>query len=1358
MLSSTTTNQPTTSSPTTTTKIHSYIISLRATDIPSHTIQATAGIILQRNDNNTNKIHLNARGLSIQSVCVNEHETTFRVRDYLAKLVGDKVSKDLQTLSACLTGDVDGATEGEFEIDIPTVCMNEIILTLEIEYTIDDNGLIFALVDHNNNRDAHVYTRNGFCNTSDLGAGCGARTWFPCLDVIQAVSSFKLQIEVLPSHICIATGLLTSKRPLPNSVLYEFVQSEPLPPYCIGFVVGPFFKSPTLTITSGTNTSTSNTWLTSYILSSRAHLLQRYESENGKSFNMALNALQSYVRSAESTNNTNNKHAQIFVARETSFDICMPFTNLSILSDELLLGSFGKTRANDIIQLNPSQSFLLYANKTEDVEMSLFWRMVGITSSQWFGYHRIFPCTVADVWIPTGLAMLSALECIRVALGEASYHIILSNWTRRVVEGERRAAQVLYYSIYKKPGFVMARSLSRPKPYSVPVDAVLWSSRGLSLDSFFACKAGLVVRMIEQRITPNVFKECIRRLVKRQHFLTETAFLTSLKARDPINTRDITYTFVSQWLRHSGMPKFKGIVEYNTKKNSIQVMLQQIVNPGGRVYMGAIKIRVVETGGTWEYEKQIDNVEHRWTFECRSKKSTIHKKRGRKSGDEERRAMELERWRSPEKLQTIELLNFALKTSSQQWWDNDSTVRYVVLDPDRAWIMDLEWTQPEAFWLELLNEGTSSGGSASSSTSSSTTTSAGDNISSGKKSISANVSLLTFAMDQISAGRVIKNVGGMREMCKDNIRLAAVLASEFFRKSIHVPYCRRYACEALLKWHEVHERKSAHACSLFLEIYKSLFVAPNGDPYPLDYSRRGEQAIRSFSLHVLSRFRDYDGAPSMTVKELILDAIRKYDSKEDDDSAYRAGLVRAAGELAITLKHQSMSLLNADHFLSSTSNTTSMVSSLELDAEVDELVKFVQNVLDLSLVAAEGRRLEEIGVSNHKLQQKHQQQPHFLSSTNGGDDDDKDDNPTNMDQSLSTATRNATINNVHIPDTRPELACLDALCKMEMNEIIPFRTTKFASFVEDVRWSRDPASRLTGFSCILRLYVIHRAVKGASWMEVVRWLFRQACTDPCYKTRVEMMKLLLSAHADTVSLLVPELGDGQQTSTAGCYWPLMQPEEDMKEPNELEQARLLAQAVWDLINHKSSFHSPLRILAHQFWRMIWQFDPIPFWQDAQMVIPELGELENWVDVAEKAFASDEQKTMIRLEDVEMMKRKQSEIVDEKERVKRERLEMEVVLKNTSSSSSSLLMGNMTMTSNTSTTMFGSNNNNNNNSNGFLMSGSSSSNLAALQQGNDNGELNPETIMDLIDDDDDEYTTSQHNNTTGLEGLDEMIIE
>jgi hypothetical protein len=155
-----------------------------------------------------------------------------------------------------------------------------------------------------------------------------------------------------------------------------------------------------------------------------------------------------------------------------------------------------------------------------------------------------------------------------------------------------------------------------------------------------------------------------------------------------------------------------------------------------------------------------------------------------------------------------------------------------------------------------------------------------------------------------------------------------------------------------------------------------------------------------------------------------------------------------------------------------------------------------------------------------------------------------------------------------------------------------------------------------------------------------------AAQDPCPWARRRILKLLLQAHAATVS--EPQIEHGGHTSLAGCFWPLLTSGDDLTNfPEEKQAIAGVAEALWALMNDAEPFDAPLRMLAHALWLVFWNIHSVGAMADQSLRPPELGSLEGWFDASTTEWDRDE-KTMIHAQDFDQIGLQQQSIVEARE--------------------------------------------------------------------------------------------------------------
>ncbi|GMF09106.1 unnamed protein product [Phytophthora lilii] len=161
--------------------------------------------------------------------------------------------------------------------------------------------------------------------------------------------------------------------------------------------------------------------------------------------------------------------------------------------------------------------------------------------------------------------------------------------------------------------------------------------------------------------------------------LTTISFLKTVKTIAGAPGQDLTKSFLSTWLLEPGMPFFTVGYWYNRKQTQAEVVLQQEIPPGGKLYTGPITITIVEDTSEYTYQKRIEHKRHKFDFPCHSK---IRKKRRRRQG-----------LADPDDSVSVGGPGMGL---------NDTPVFWVKIDTGCAWLRHVIMHQPDFNWMEQL--------------------------------------------------------------------------------------------------------------------------------------------------------------------------------------------------------------------------------------------------------------------------------------------------------------------------------------------------------------------------------------------------------------------------------------------------------------------------------------------------------------------------------------------------------------------------------------------------------------------------------------------------------------------------------
>ncbi|GLE03519.1 hypothetical protein PINS_up012421 [Pythium insidiosum] len=161
--------------------------------------------------------------------------------------------------------------------------------------------------------------------------------------------------------------------------------------------------------------------------------------------------------------------------------------------------------------------------------------------------------------------------------------------------------------------------------------------------------------------------------------LSTLSFLKTVKAIAGAPGQDLTKAFLSTWIIEGGMPFFTVGYWYNRKQTQAEIVLQQEVPPGGKLFTGPITITIVEDTSEHPHQKRIEQKRHKWDFPCHSK---VRKKRRKRQG--------------------LDDPDDSVSVSGPGMGLNDTPVYWVKVDMGCAWLRHVVMHQPDFNWMEQL--------------------------------------------------------------------------------------------------------------------------------------------------------------------------------------------------------------------------------------------------------------------------------------------------------------------------------------------------------------------------------------------------------------------------------------------------------------------------------------------------------------------------------------------------------------------------------------------------------------------------------------------------------------------------------
>lgn len=471
------------------------------------------------------KLVMNCRQCSIENIYVNGVSARWKLHEFMKKIVVEGNVRDLKTFYAFMTENLLASKDGELSIEIPASEISKDRLTVRIEYHLErpKAGLRFSgCGPHNaegkwsyergsNDKKHHsyVYSYSSMCSAETLGAACGARCWFPCVDTLQAKYPFELEVTAPLGLTVIASGerVETIVNEANSEQTVRFVHNDPIAPYNIGFCVGPFVERP----------APNAEWIRIYHFPDAASKTAlRKVTANLKA------ALVHMIRYFGVDKFPYPTYSQVFIAQEDAFADVVPFASMAFISEGILRTERSPTPDSS------AGAGLMFGKH-------LHYEQARGAAYSFFG-GRVGPKSEGDVWLVAGLAGLLAYRYAEATWKQAEYtppqptkqgnkmvkprvppmnpplaskareeHVfvgstdpreLLTQPFTRMKQAKRRHEAVLQW--HGPSGNVLQRPLQRPSPVSDPVNSCLWAARGIDFDCLLSQRATTTIHMLDK--------------------------------------------------------------------------------------------------------------------------------------------------------------------------------------------------------------------------------------------------------------------------------------------------------------------------------------------------------------------------------------------------------------------------------------------------------------------------------------------------------------------------------------------------------------------------------------------------------------------------------------------------------------------------------------------------------------------------------------------------------------------------------------------------------------------------------------------------------------------------------------------
>ncbi|KAG8181816.1 hypothetical protein JTE90_001471 [Oedothorax gibbosus] len=603
--------------------------------------------------NDLRKIRLNAKQISIYKVTLNDyHEVSFTYNDPCLNVSQGEVQQksidnfNSRHLAAVQSVDSDQGN-GEICIRVPPDLSHLVSegknLRIGIEFSLErpQGGIHFVVPDCEGSmaeRGAHMFT---------YSSENSSRLWFPCVDSFSEPCTWRMEITVDPSMVAVSCGDLVETVYTPDlrKKTFHYNLSVPTCAPNIGLAVGPFeiYVDPQMHE------------VTHFCLPRLLPLLKHTTNFLHEAFEFYEELLSSrYPYTC---------YKQVFV--DETFQDARPYATMTVLSTSLL------SSPQIIDQTYISRRIMAHA-----------------VAEQFFGCF-ISMFSWSDAWLPKGISMYLSGHFLKKAFGNNEYRLWVHEDFHEVLKYEQKyGGLVLDCSVNPVPGSVAAVAQGKDGTFYFPTQHLHTTSPEYNI--ILTKKAHLAIRMLEDRIGRELLLQVFNKLLSlasnaAQQKVSSNVWFNMLlstnsfqKAIFTVTGKDIN-TFLDQWVRQGGHPKFTANFVFNRKRNTVELEIKQldVQSRGIRRYVGPLTITIQELDGTFKHNLQIEENATKHDITCHSKSRRNKKKK------------------IP--LCTGEEVDMDLSAM-----DADSPVLWIRIDPDMLLLRQVVIEQPDYQWQYQL--------------------------------------------------------------------------------------------------------------------------------------------------------------------------------------------------------------------------------------------------------------------------------------------------------------------------------------------------------------------------------------------------------------------------------------------------------------------------------------------------------------------------------------------------------------------------------------------------------------------------------------------------------------------------------
>lgn len=553
--------------------------------------------------NDLRRIRLNAKQFRIYKIAINDiYEVPFTFNDpTLDVCQGDTKQKSVDHFNSShlsLVNAVDSDKGGgEVCIKIPPDLMHLVMegkpVRVSIEFALEkpQGGIHFVVPECEGTmaeKCAHMFT---------YASDNSSRLWFPCVDSFSEPCTWRMEITVDAAMVAVCCGDLveTVYTSDMRKKTYHYSLSIPTCAPNIGLAVGPF----EICVDPQMHE------VTHFCLPRLLPLLKHTTSFLHEAFEFYEELLSSrYPYSC---------YKQVFV--DEAFHDARPYATMTVLSTNLL------SSPQIIDQTYISRKIMARA-----------------VAEQFFGCF-ISMFSWSDAWLPKGISLYLSGQFLKKAFGNNEYRLWVHEDFHEVLKYEQKyGGLVLDCSVALAPGSVAAAAQGKDGTFYFPTQHLHTTSP--EYNKILTKKSHLVIRMLEDRIGRELLLQVFNKLLSlasnaAQQKCSKNVWFNMLlstssfqKAIFTVTGKDIN-TFLDQWVRQGGHPKFSANFVFNRKRNTVELEIKQldIQSRGIRRYVGPLTITIQELDGTFKHNLQIEENTSKHDITCHSKSRRNKKKK-----------------------------------------------------------------------------------------------------------------------------------------------------------------------------------------------------------------------------------------------------------------------------------------------------------------------------------------------------------------------------------------------------------------------------------------------------------------------------------------------------------------------------------------------------------------------------------------------------------------------------------------------------------------------------------------------------------------------------------------------------------